>query len=835
MDKHARQAVNATNHILARRFREGASEIPTMSEIDAGRTYKEANDLVARARNDYDLRTAARLFGVTLSSAIDLNDLSQVAGAYNGLTMCFRSYTNTHPNSMLDGAIQILDAIALDLREQNSGTLADLCMSNAIVLKLARYSTPEEDSSLLAQAEEILRRRDDARDRLYTQHTIAILKLRVRPQDNQFQWLVSAKKELRRCARRLASDLSNDQMVLGYAEVGRAEIAIRRVLHSQALATSVSANLNKLPTHLRKQAGEKPGRIAGVLASNPEILGLAERPPWLGKAAGVNNSLMSREDELRKCVDDLKGALSKDGLSQHSRHFGQRILLELEWERSATSATFNRVMEMANSEWMLRNPTELVTEICPIVFAARSALGILPPLDVLKAISSAYVRVISLSEQGTASHFVQDNPNAARFIAVLLGELCQWELAFHLLDGVRGREFLGGWAPPSQRAGIASSDLLTIHVTHNPESTLAVGKRAEGTFFGFVDSTLSGKHVTTIWARLQEFNRDLLGSSNAATYRDAIADAWTISHSLGKKVLPYLHESTERNVLLCPGGLYTAFPLWSAIAPECLEAGQALFVNVSSASVSAPTAITRTVTTVDASNALSSRPLVSGKSELTYIELLARVPSARRLWATPASSIRALRSSGIVHFCCHAVADVIDGLQSALILNEGNLSSHQILDSAPLGADLVVLNACESGLATTNRWADELMCIQTALMHAGCGRAVGCLWRIRDLPSALLMASFYERLLDPAGLPDGTSIVLDSLVGAQNWLRSSSLSKIEAAASRWSIDLSSLNARHLRQSDRPFDHPIYWAAYYLSSRVAAAPIQDLAPEKDRST
>ena len=65
-----------------------------------------------------------------------------------------------------------------------------------------------------------------------------------------------------------------------------------------------------------------------------------------------------------------------------------------------------------------------------------------------------------------------------------------------------------------------------------------------------------------------------------------------------------------------------------------------------------------------------------------------------------------------------------------------------------LGAPLVMLSACESGLGKVKR-GEGVIGLSRAFMYAGASTVGVTLWSVADKPTAELMTDFYQRLLGP--------------------------------------------------------------------------------------
>jgi CHAT domain-containing protein/Flp pilus assembly protein TadD len=140
----------------------------------------------------------------------------------------------------------------------------------------------------------------------------------------------------------------------------------------------------------------------------------------------------------------------------------------------------------------------------------------------------------------------------------------------------------------------------------------------------------------------------------------------------------------------------------------------------------------------------------------------------------------------IVHLATHGRTDARVPARSGLLLSPGAATEDGVLRAVEilkldLGADLVVLSACGSGLGRLVR-GEGLVGLTRAFLHAGARRVVVSLWNVDDEKTADLMKTFYGRLRQ--GVP------------ADRALREAK--------------------RELTRSDRPaYRFPYYWGSFVL--------------------
>jgi CHAT domain-containing protein len=189
--------------------------------------------------------------------------------------------------------------------------------------------------------------------------------------------------------------------------------------------------------------------------------------------------------------------------------------------------------------------------------------------------------------------------------------------------------------------------------------------------------------------------------------------------------------------------------------------------------------------------------------------------------ATVESLVESIRTTEIVHLCCHGNYFLNSPLNSSLSLADSTVSERELqlrLHSLPCW--LIVLSACESGIREAWR-SDEGAGFPGTLLTAGCQNVVSTLRRVKDISTAFLMGEFYNELAQGAPLPHF------ALCRAQRWLSKQSgralvstatelLAKYEKKldpAHRLEIE-TGLKDLSDSENIRPFEHPLYWGAFF---------------------
>ena len=185
--------------------------------------------------------------------------------------------------------------------------------------------------------------------------------------------------------------------------------------------------------------------------------------------------------------------------------------------------------------------------------------------------------------------------------------------------------------------------------------------------------------------------------------------------------------------------------------------------------------------------------------------------------ATPEKVLTAAKDRRVLHLATHGWAGWEDALAAGVALAEGqSLTLGALLDMRLDQLRLVTLSACETGIAGGDV-PDEVVHLGTGLLQAGVEGTVASLWAVNDLSTALLMEHFYEGW-QRDGLPPAAA-----LAAAQHWLRMVTAGELTKRydAERRSRPAASLAWRRfvaLPSASRPFEHPIYWAAFTFNGR-----------------
>jgi CHAT domain-containing protein/Tfp pilus assembly protein PilF len=152
--------------------------------------------------------------------------------------------------------------------------------------------------------------------------------------------------------------------------------------------------------------------------------------------------------------------------------------------------------------------------------------------------------------------------------------------------------------------------------------------------------------------------------------------------------------------------------------------------------------------------AFAPRPdaLPASRREVAAIARLAGADVLTGAAATEAEFRRAAPTRRVLHLATYGVLNKQNPLFSFVELapggdQDGRLEVHEVF-GLHLSADLVVLSACQTGLASGALAdvppGDDWVGLTRAFLHAGARRVVATLWPVDDWATAALMERFYE-------------------------------------------------------------------------------------------
>lgn len=154
---------------------------------------------------------------------------------------------------------------------------------------------------------------------------------------------------------------------------------------------------------------------------------------------------------------------------------------------------------------------------------------------------------------------------------------------------------------------------------------------------------------------------------------------------------------------------------------------------------------------------------------LLVAEMLGTVPLIGS-HATKEAVLKKLATCSVVHFATHAHFDPHSPLDSGIVLADSILTAREVMSSRLL-ADILVLSACETGMAGV-LGGDELIGLSQSFLQAGARSLIVSLWRVNDPATAFLMAEFYTVWRTGADKPEALSRAMVKTKNQPQWSHS---------------------------------------------------------------
>jgi len=186
-----------------------------------------------------------------------------------------------------------------------------------------------------------------------------------------------------------------------------------------------------------------------------------------------------------------------------------------------------------------------------------------------------------------------------------------------------------------------------------------------------------------------------------------------------------------------------------------------------------------------------------------------------------------------VHYSGHAHFNWKNYLETELLLDlpnsEKNIKLKHLLDNRTLSnVRLIILSACETGIAEFDRYPEEHISMASALLQSGASAVIASLWEVDDYSTAVLMQRFYKVYLDkktsynPAAALCRAQVWMKNVTG-RGLLRCLADEYGQYVANQFSPEFRysgnnkiSISNDDLNQwfDSKPFADPYYWAAFY---------------------
>lgn len=319
-----------------------------------------------------------------------------------------------------------------------------------------------------------------------------------------------------------------------------------------------------------------------------------------------------------------------------------------------------------------------------------------------------------------------------------------------LLDTIRGLPGHAGFLHAGTALPAAAAD---------PGRPLVYLASARDTGFALI--VRGPDDVTAVWlpGLAEDHLTDELARFEQAQSFDALVSR------LSDAVFRPLANTLAERVTLVPLGVLGQLPLHAAV-PDVTVAYAPSARMLARARADDDRTALRDVLAVADPSGTSLAPLPAARLEA---EVVASVfDDHKPLLIGQAATRTAVRSQAsaadVLHIAGHGHASAHSPLDSGLVMADGEILTARDLAEDGLGARLVILSACESGVAGTEL-PDEVIGLPTGLLHAGASAVLATMWRIPDTDALVFAVAFYDawrrRNLDPP----------DACAAAQKWLR----------------------------------------------------------------
>jgi len=154
---------------------------------------------------------------------------------------------------------------------------------------------------------------------------------------------------------------------------------------------------------------------------------------------------------------------------------------------------------------------------------------------------------------------------------------------------------------------------------------------------------------------------------------------------------------------------------------------------------------------------------------------------------------------------------------------DGLLTASDVTGMNLLGTELVVLSACDTGRGIVQA-GEGVLGLRRAFTLAGARTLVMSLWKVEDLPTAILMERFYDHLhagkARDLALHEAQEYVRNVTIGElrSTWLSTESIVQTKVISQEVGKYLEWLHRR--QDIHRPFEVPYFWAAFICQGEVA---------------
>jgi CHAT domain-containing protein len=346
----------------------------------------------------------------------------------------------------------------------------------------------------------------------------------------------------------------------------------------------------------------------------------------------------------------------------------------------------------------------------------------------------------------------------------------------------------------------------SVTVLHLPE--LTVSKVAASLFAPYrPDGTMNWRLAYAI-NHMSSDTQERLWPKWLAAIEDLGPELWRLLGGRIDTALRELGVKRGARIVWMPPGILGTVPLGLAQDPKSkrrlVDSYEIVYAPSLEALASAQSQIARSTPATLAAIVNPTGDLAGSEKEghivASHFPAMARTVLERDA-ATSGAVLAALKGKSHWHFASHGTFSWDDARQSALVMHGmERLSVGRLLEADGLGRPrLVVLSACETGLAGTGSNPDEFIGLPGTFMALGASGVLATMWPVEDTATSLVMAKFYELHM---GADGGAKLSPPTaLRRAQLWLRQATNGDLQAYA-RDAAQQGRLESRHVAEIDR---------------------------------
>ncbi|MCT1639680.1 CHAT domain-containing protein, partial [Dietzia cinnamea] len=498
---------------------------------------------------------------------------------------------------------------------------------------------------------------------------------------------------------------------------------------------------------LKNPAGLGAGEYCNVLRVNPPLLSFEQTPSWVPTEADALREGAAAVERLEDRLDRAEKFVAA------STQSNSRLKLKIFALRGKLAPLHGDPLppwDALNALWN-RGDYELY-----FIYAARFVAGNSEAKtneqdryrELLKRVSECIVTFRRLWTPEQVAGLLDRNPMTFRLTACELAHMGEWEIAFHILEHSRGLNSSRSWSEDPMAHSGQVDNVSWAHVTHSPTASYVV-MRIGDSYGGMEFMDLSGKIILPYFHRLGGIDLTEPGRGKRPQIVRLVDEVASLLRPLGD----FISEQSGSRVVLMPGGLYQAFPIWAcgklgddlAELRKQVTSAPSRTVALRNSQVNRAGSTRKTVFVASASDVPGQNPLTWSKYEAQLIrDVLGSKLDVEEGDATRSVVLDHLQTSGLFHFTGHSSAGM-DPRDSALVTYNGPVSVTNILD-LNCSCSLAFFGFCESGLARNFVQQDEMLSIQTATYYAGAETAIGTTWPVWDPPAFYFASRFYGHL-----------------------------------------------------------------------------------------